>query len=225
MRRRVSVPAFLFLTTTASSPVLAQDSWRFGVGLSSFLGAESGREHDCDATSRLGLLQRIGRQVWGPRLVLEANLRAHILVASQKSCSYPVIPRFPRPDGTYFDEDHPTPLLTSPFTALDFRFRAAVPLSRGEATISVGAGHLWHDGGPYGVTGNKPFFAASAGFLIGSGPRWQVGVEGEVLSMSSAYWRSVTTWANGEPVSFEFLGTFRERLWATDLTLTTNLRF
>jgi hypothetical protein len=43
--------------------------------------------------------------------------------------------------------------------------------------------------------------------------------------MSSAYWRSVTTWANGEPVSFEFLGTFRERVWAPDLTLTTNRRF
>jgi hypothetical protein len=115
-------------------------------------------------------------------------------------------------------------LLTSPFTAVDFRIRTAVPLSRGAATISVGAGHLWHDGGPYGVTGNKPFLVAGLGYLLGSGPRWHVGVEGEVLSMSSAYWRSVTTWTDGEP-DFEFLGVFRERLRATSLTLTSTLRF
>jgi hypothetical protein len=42
--------------------------------------------------------------------------------------------------------------------------------------------------------------------------------------MSSAYWRSVTTWTDGEP-DFEFLGVFRERLRATSLTLTSTLRF
>lgn len=224
MRFRSPLPALLLLTAVAPTPALAQNPWRLGVGLSTFLGAETGREHDCDTSSRTGLLQRIGRQVWGRRLVLEANLRAHIISTSQKFCSYPVVPRFPRSDGTYFDEDHPTPLLTSPFTAVDVRLRTAVPLSIGDATISLGAGHLWQRGGFSGVTGNKPFFVASAGFLLGSGPRWQVGVEGEVLSLSSAYWRSVTTWTNGVP-DFEFLGVFRERLWATSLILTTSLRF
>lgn len=226
MRSPALVPALLLaLTAGATTPALAQGPWRLGVGVSTFLGAEAGLSHDCDASSRTGLLQRIGREVWGPRLVVEANLRAHIITTAQKLCTHPQMATpFPRPDGTYFNENHPSPLLTSPFTAVDLRIRTAAPLTVGAATISLGAGHLWHDGGVSSVSGNKPFLVASAGVLLGRGPRWRLGVEGEVLLMSSAYWRSVTTWTNGEP-DFEFLGTFHERLWATGITLTTNLQF
>lgn len=226
MRRLLRASALLFaLAAGVTNPLPAQDPWHFGGGLSVFLGAESGGGYACDVTSRSGLMQRVGRELWGPRLAVEANLRAHIITTSEKKrCieSHVSVP-YPRPDGIYFREDHPSPLLTSPFTGADLRIRTAVPLPVGTATVSVGAGHFWHAGGFSGPSGNKPFLVAGAGVLIGSGPRWRVGVEGEVFSMSSGYWRSVTTWSDGTP-SFEFLGTFHERLWATSVTLTAKLR-
>lgn len=202
----------------------AQGVWQVAVGATYVLPAEAGRSRICANSYRVGVLQRVGRQVAGPRLNLEANLRSHLIATSSNSCIYEP-PIGPPPDGTYIADDRAAPYLTSRFLAGDVRLRATLPASVVTPMISFGHGRHWQDGGHNGTSGNRPYWVAGIGLLLGSGPRWRLGVEGEYQVLRDRWLRRRVTWAGGQMTGNESLGTFREWLRAFGISISAVAMF
>ncbi len=202
----------------------AQGVWRAAAGATYVLPAEAGQTGDCGDVFRLGVLQRVGRQIAGSRLTLEGNFRSHLIATSKDTCVYGPV-QYPPPDGTYIVDDRAAPYLTTRFFAGDLRLRATLPASSVAPMISVGYGRHWQDRGHHVASGTRPYWVAGVGVLVGSGPRWRLGVEGEYQVLRDAWLRRRVTWADGQMTGNESLGTFQEWLRASGITISGVVMF
>lgn len=225
MQRFLSVTTCsLILLSAATGRAHAQDPWRAATGVNVVLPIAAGRDDFCRPAYRIGVGQRVGRQIAGARLAVEANIRAHVIATSAEQCVYaPEL--FPPPDGTYLVEDRPAPYLTTRFLAGDLRLRATLPLSSGMATVSLGHGRHWQDRGFTPVSATRPYWVAGAGLVPGAGPRWRLIIEGEYLVLRERFGRRRLTWAGGQLTGEEDLGTIREWLQAVGITVSMVVAF
>lgn len=202
----------------------AQNEWRAATGATFVLPVAAGEQTDCSGTYRIGVLQRVGRQIAGARLAVEANLRAHLIATSREECIVEP-PIGPPPDGTYIRDARAAPYLTSQFFAGDLRLRATVPAAFATPMISLGYGRHWQGGGFGTPSGTRPYLVAGAGVLVGSGPRWRLAIEGEYQTLRERFGRRRVTWAGGQMTGNEDLGTVREWLRAVGITVSAVVAF
>lgn len=202
----------------------AQGVWQVAAGATYVFPAEAGRDRDCWSAYRIGVLQRVGRQIAGPRLALEANLRSHLLGTPKDICILEP-PISPPPDGTRIEDHRAAPYLTSQFLAGDLRLRATLPVPFVTPMISLGYGRHWQDGGHRGMSGTRPYWVAGAGAMLGGGPRWRLGIEGEYQVLRDSWLRRRVTWAGGQMTGNESLGTFHEWLRASGITISAVVMF
>jgi hypothetical protein len=213
--------ALALLTTSEGH---AQGVWQAAAGATYVLPVQAGISGGCTNVYRIGVLQRVGRQIAGPRLAVEANLRSHLLATSKNFCVFePSI--FPPPDGTRIEDDRAGRYLTSRFFAGDLRLRATLPVSPVAPTLSLGHGRHWQESGFNGLSGTRPYWVAGVGLLLGTGPRWRLGIEGEYQMLRDSWLRRQVTWAGGQQTANESLGTFHEWLRASGITLSAVVTF
>lgn len=219
MRRFLSVTtSFLTLLSAATGRAHAQDEWRAATGVTVVLPIAAGRDDFCQPAYRIGVGQRVGRQIAGARLAVEANIRAHVVATSDAQCVYAPV-QFPPPDGTYLVEDRPAPYLTTRFVAGDLRLRATLPNPSATPTFSLGYGRHWQHRGFYPGSGTRPYLVAGVGMLVGTGPRWRVAIEGEYQALRERFDRRRVTWLGGQMTGNEDLGMVREWLQAVGITV------
>lgn len=225
MRRCLAVTVLLlYLTAGATTQAHAQGAWRAAIGATYVLPVEAGSTGGCGNAYRVGVLQRVGRQIAGARLAVEANLRSHLIVTAQSPCVYAPEP-FPPPDGTYQVEDRPPPYLTTRFLAGDLRLRATLPTASTTPMISLGYGRDWQRRGLYAGSGTRPYLVAGAGVLVGSSPRWRLAIEGEYQALRESFGRRQVTWSGGQMTGNEDLGTVREWRRAVSITVSAVVAF
>jgi hypothetical protein len=202
----------------------AQGPWRAAAGGTYTLPTDAGRDRMCRSAYRIGIMQRLGREIAGPRLTVEANLRSNLIATSRDFCIYEP-PIGPVPDGTRIVDDRASPYLTSRFFASDLRLRATLPASGVTPMVNLGYGRHWQDGGLDGASGNRPYWVAGIGLLLGSGPRWRVGIEGEYQLLRDSWRRRRVTWEGGQVTGNESLGTFHEWQRAIGITASAVVMF
>lgn len=225
MRRFLAAGSlFLILLAGVTARAHAQGKWRAASGATYVLPVEAGNKGDCGDAYRVGVLQRVGRQVAGAHLAVEANLRAHLIATANDSCVYGPV-QFPPPDGTYIVEDRAAPYLTTRFLAGDLRLRATLPTPSTTPMFSLGYGRHWQHRGFYTGSGTRPYLVAGVGMLVGTGPRWRLAIEGEYQALRESFDRRRVTWLGGQMTGNEELGTDREWQRAVGITVSAVVSF